>query len=390
MNVLTQHTGVPIKAWTGEMTVEPQAVNQLVNVASLPFIFKHVAVMPDVHLGVGATIGSVIPTQGAIIPAAVGVDIGCGMLAVRLNLTAERLGDSASWTRRAIEDAIPVGNGPIGEYKDIPLEAYSALNDLIPRYEKDVARHSLKYGNAAHQIGTLGGGNHFIELCLDESDRVWLMLHSGSRGLGNRIGNMYINLAKEDMRKFFVNLPDADLAYLPEGTDHFNDYVKAVHWAQDYAAHNREVMLIRILKAMSVTMAEAIVKCHHNYIGRENHFNQNIWVTRKGAVDASEGKLGIIPGSMGQRSYIVRGKGNAESFRSCSHGAGRAMSRSEARRRFTVEDLAEQTAGVECRKDSGVVDEIPSAYKDLDQVMAAQADLVEVVHTLKAVVTVKG
>lgn len=391
MNIfLGPPNGFPIKAWTGDMKMELEAMGQLVNVASLPFIFKHIAVMPDVHLGVGATIGSVIPTVGAIIPAAVGVDIGCGMMAVKLRLTANDLGDNLGKMRSAIEEAIPVGNGPRGEYTEIPQEADGWLNELLPQYEKNVARNSIKFGSAAHQVGTLGGGNHFIEICLDEANDVWLMLHSGSRGLGNRIGNQYIALAKEDMKKHFINLPDANLAYLPEGTDHFNDYVKAVMWAQNYARANREVMFMRIMKALKTDASALAVNCHHNYISKEHHFGSNVWVTRKGAVNASNGTLGIIPGSMGQKSYIVRGKGNADSFNSCSHGAGRAMSRAAARKRFTVKDLEEQTKGVECRKDDGVVDEIPSAYKNLDEVMEAQKDLVDIVHTLKAVLTVKG
>jgi tRNA-splicing ligase RtcB len=387
--------------WTDGVPVEQKALDQLRNVASLPFIFKHVAVMPDVHLGIGATVGSVIPTKGAIIPAAVGVDIGCGMVAVPLQrcssdglfrpFHANHLSDDLSDLRSAIEAAVPVGNGPGGSHAalDPDVETAAATMNLDPGLAV-IEEHRIPMDRAAAQIGTLGGGNHFIELCTDEGGWVWLMLHSGSRGTGNRIGQHFIELAREDMRRHFINLPDRDLAYLAEGTEHFNDYVAAVSWAQKYALLNRAVMVSRVVEALQLRAGGEAVQCHHNYIGRENHFGENVWVTRKGAVDASEGRLGIIPGSMGQRSYIVRGKGNADSFRSCSHGAGRKMSRTEARRTFTVADLASQTSGVECRKDEGVVDEIPGAYKDLDAVMAAQADLVDVVHTLKAVLTVKG
>jgi len=400
MRVIVEQGQAPIKMWTDGVPVEPQAEAQLRNVARMPFIFRHVAVMPDVHLGIGATVGSVIPTRGAIIPAAVGVDIGCGMVAARLGhpggaaVAASDLSDDLAELRSAIEDAVPVGNGPGGSHLPgtiLPGIVARAANRLWsdPAYQV-ILGHGVKTDRMSQQIGTLGGGNHFVEVCTDEADGVWLMLHSGSRGIGNKIGQHFIELAKEDMRVHFINLPDRDLAYLAEGTKHFDDYVAAVSWAQQYALANREVMVDRILAATGFSSAGEVVQCHHNYIGRENHFGENVWVTRKGAVDASEGRLGIIPGSMGQRSYIVRGRGNAESFRSCSHGAGRRMSRTEARRRFTVDDLRTQTAGVECRKDEGVVDEIPSAYKDLDAVMAAQADLVEVVHTLKAVLTVKG
>jgi tRNA-splicing ligase RtcB len=381
----------PIKMWTDGVPVEISAMEQLKNISSLPFIFKHIAVMPDVHLGRGATVGSVIPTKGAIIPAAVGVDIGCGMMAVPLGVKADVLPDSLKGIRLQIEAVVPVG---FNWHKDVPNRISKASGVLWNRFVTLGLNKVVDANRFSQQIGTLGGGNHFIELCLDESDEVWIMLHSGSRGVGNKIGQHYINLAKEDMRKHFVNLPDVDLAYFPEGTDHFDEYFFAVGWAQDYARVNRDEMMVAILEAVgihiNVNARGSVVNCHHNYVGREHHFGQNILLTRKGAVDASYGRLGIIPGSMGQKSYIVRGKGNPDSFNSCSHGAGRKMSRTAAKKEFTVEDLKSQTEGVECRKDAGVLDEIPSSYKNLDDVMAAQSDLVEIVHTLKAILTVKG
>ncbi len=398
-------SGVPIKMWTDGVPVEDAALAQLRNVAALPFIFKHVAVMPDVHLGIGATVGSVVPTQGAVIPAAVGVDIGCGMDAVRTSLRASDLPDDLGAARSAIERAVPHGRtehggkGDRGAWGEPPLEvieAWVALgNDT--RYARLIEHHPKIDRNASplYHLGTLGTGNHFVEVCLDEEDRVWLMLHSGSRGIGNRIGTYFIGRARAEMDSWYVRLADPDLAYLPQGSPLFGDYMAGVSWAQEYAAENRRLMVRHALEALAESVApplerELLVSCHHNYVAYERHFGRNVLITRKGAVDASAGRLGIIPGAMGQRSYIVSGRGDRESFNSCSHGAGRAMSRGEARRRFTTADLAAQTAGVECRKDADVVDEIPSAYKRLDDVMAAQTDLVEVVHTLRAVLTVKG
>jgi tRNA-splicing ligase RtcB len=362
--------------------------------------------MPDVHLGMGATVGSVIATKAAIVPAAVGVDIGCGMEAVRTSLCAGDLPDSLHGIRSAIEEAVPHGRthhggrgdrGAWGAPPDPVVETWRALGS-DPRYERLVERHPKVDRNAAPEqhLGTLGTGNHFIELCLDEEDRAWVMLHSGSRGIGNRIGSYFIERAKREIEGQGIKLVDRDLSWLDEGSALFRDYVEAVGWAQDYAAANRASMLRAVTGAIEREMRHSLgagqeaISCHHNYVARERHFGEDVLVTRKGAVNASAGRLGIIPGSMGKRSYIVRGKGHAESFNSCSHGAGRAMSRGEARRRFTLADLARQTEGVECRKDEGVLDEIPGAYKDLDLVMAAQADLVEVVHTLRAVLTVKG
>ena len=403
-NVITPDHGSPIKAWTRGVPVEDEARQQLLNIASLPFIFRWIAVMPDVHLGKGATVGSVIPTTKAIIPAAVGVDIGCGMMAVRTSLNARDLPDDLHGIRTAIERAVPHGrtdNGgrnDRGAWRTLPSRNIEAWLRLEPRYSEIVAKHpKLGRGNDANHLGTLGTGNHFIEVCLDEADHVWIVLHSGSRGVGNRIGQFFIELAKKDMRKFMINLPDQDLAYLPEGTEHFDDYVEAVHWAQSYAMTNRELMMASILDALRASellppfSADAeVVNCHHNYVAIEEHYGQRVYVTRKGAVRAGKNDLGIIPGSMGAKSFIVRGKGNPESFESCSHGAGRAMSRTEAKRRFTIEDHVRATEGIECRKDADVIDETPAAYKSIDAVMQAQSDLVDVVHTLRQLVVVKG
>src|ERR1700694_848320 len=403
-NVLTTENGVPIKAWTKGVQLEDQARTQLLNVAQLPFIFKWVAAMPDGHWGIGATVGSVIPTKGAIIPAAVGVDIGCGMMAVHTELNARDLPDNLKGMRSAIEKAVPHGRtnhggrGDAGAWREIPARNNEVWQTLKPRYDAILEKHpKLDRGNHSNHLGTLGTGNHFIEVCLDEAENVWFMLHSGSRGVGNRMGNYFIDVARKDMKRFFVNLPDVDLAYFPEHTEHFDDYVEAVEWSQDYARRNRDLMMEQIVDAVRNSgglppfNAELkAINCHHNYVARESHFGENVLITRKGAVRAREGDLGIIPGSMGARSFIVRGKGNPESFSSCSHGAGRAMSRNEAKRRFTVEDHMRMTEGVECRKDEDVIDETPAAYKPIDAVMAAQADLVEIVHTLRQVVCVKG
>ncbi|MGD2133127.1 MAG: RtcB family protein [Maricaulaceae bacterium] len=393
------HSGV-IKAWVKGVPVEDSAVEQLRNIAGLPFVHGHVAAMPDVHLGRGATVGSVIPTKGAIIPAAVGVDIGCGMMAARTSLTANDLPDSLGKIRDAIERAVPVGNGNRGNHRETPNSVSSAYRDsgLDDRYRAIIDKHPKASAKSQqNQLATLGGGNHFIELCLDEEDRVWVMLHSGSRGSGNRIGQYFIERAREELAKRVLDfhVPDRDLAFFLEGEELFDDYVNAVGWAQDYARENREVMMDRTLKALRehlprFKLDKAAVNCHHNYVVRERHFDADVWVTRKGAVRAGEDELGIIPGSMGAKSFIVRGKGSAESFCSCSHGAGRKMSRTAAKASFTLADHKAATEGVECRKDKGVIDETPGAYKDIDAVMAAQSDLVEVVHTLKQVVCVKG
>ncbi len=396
--------GRPIKSWTRGVPFDERAREQVSNVAKMPFVFPHVAVMPDVHVGIGATVGSVIATHGAIIPAAVGVDIGCGMVAARTDLRASDLPDSLVHIRSAIEKAVPHGrsdhggrNDKGGWTREMPVEVTEGWGTLAARHGVLVDKHpKMKHPRPMGQLGTLGTGNHFIELCLDEADQVWVMLHSGSRGQGNAIGTYFIELAQKEMRRWFINLPDRDLAYFSEGSAYFDDYVEAVGWAQDYARTNREVMMLRVLDALAGELGRAVIgtmeaiNCHHNYVAQEVHFGRKLWVTRKGAVRAGEGELGIIPGSMGARSYLVRGKGNPESFCSCSHGAGRTLSRTQAKKQFTVADQIRATEGVECRKDAGVIDEIPMAYKDIDAVMAAQSDLVEVVHTLRQVVCVKG
>lgn len=410
--IYEETSGVPIKHWTRGVQLEEAAHKQLQNVASLPFIHKHIAAMPDVHWGMGATIGSVIATKGAIIPAAVGVDIGCGMMAVRTTLTANHLPDNLSAVRSAIEAAVPHGRtdnggpndrGAWGTIPDNVFDNFTGKESLHVRLIKILEKHdgmqprkgiTLNHKAAKH-LGTLGTGNHFIEVCLDENNSVWIMLHSGSRGVGNRIGTYFIQQAKKEMERWFINLPDKDLSYIVEGSELFDDYFEAVNWAQEYALENRRVMMHMILGAMrsvlpNFSTVDTAVNCHHNYVSREHHFGANVLVTRKGAVRARAGDLGIIPGSMGERSFIVRGKGNVDSFHSCSHGAGRAMSRTEAKKRFSVEDHVAATVGVECRKDADVIDETPSAYKNIDAVMEAQSDLVEIVHTLKQVICVKG
>ncbi len=398
------HGALPIKTWTRGVPVEPEALEQLTNIARLPIVHKWVAAMPDVHLGIAATVGSVIPTVGAVIPAAVGVDIGCGMMAVETTLKASDLPDSLAPMRGAIERSVPHGRGrgggrgDKGSWGEIPNRVGKVWKDLEADFKKIVEKHPavLRSNHVVH-LGTLGTGNHFIEVCLDEKQNVWFMLHSGSRGVGNRIGSHFIALAKKDMQRHKQHLPDDNLSYFEEGSEHFHDYVEAVEWAQKFARQNRELMMhavldsVRRLKGIPpFQTAKQAVNCHHNYVSRELHYGKNVFVTRKGAVHAGEGVLGIIPGSMGARSYIVRGKGNPESFCSCSHGAGRVMSRTKAKKRFSLEDHRKATAGVECRKDQEVIDETPGAYKDIDKVMAAQSDLVDIVHTLKQVVCVKG
>ena len=386
----------PVKIWTDDIDEGSKA--QLANIASLPFMHHHVAAMPDVHLGIGATIGSVIATHQAIIPAAVGVDIGCGMVAARLSLTANDIDERRlKKVFDQISRDVPVGRDQHADGRVLvdavrPFEpGLKALTERHPQLLKAFG----KFSKWANQMGTLGGGNHFIEVCLDEREQVWVMLHSGSRGIGNAIATYFIELARNDMARHMIHLPDRDLAYFAEGSEHFADYVEAVHWAQEYAMANRQAMLDLVLAGLArhlppFTVTTEAVNCHHNYVAREHHYGADVWVTRKGAIRAGQGELGIVPGSMGARSYIVRGKGNAESFCSSAHGAGRRMSRTAATRRFTEADLARQTEGVICRKDKGVVDEIPGAYKDIDEVMANQRDLTEILHTLKQVVCVKG
>ena len=401
---LEVENGKPIKMWTQGVPVEDEARQQLINTAKMPFIFRHLAVMPDVHLGKGSTIGSVIPTQGAIIPAAVGVDIGCGMMAACTTLVANDLPDNLHELRCAIERAVPHGRTVSrgsprdkGSWDTPPATVDTMWGELLTGFKHITDKHPrLKNTNNHKHLGTLGTGNHFIEVCLDEADRVWFMLHSGSRGVGNAIGTHFIELAQKDMQQHIANLPHRDLAYFEEGSQHFDDYVEAVGWAQDFARRNRVVMMQNVIAAARSVIAKPFdvsleaVNCHHNYVQRETHFGAEVFVTRKGAVSAQKGELGIIPGSMGAKSFIVRGLGNEDAFCSCSHGAGRAMSRTQAKKRFTVEDQERATAHVECRKDAEVIDEIPMAYKDIDAVMHAQRELVEVLHTLRQVVCVKG
>lgn len=401
--LLEVENGKPIKMWTQGVPVEPEAKQQLMNTAQMPFVFKHMAVMPDVHLGKGSTIGSVIPTKGAVIPAAVGVDLGCGMSAVRTSLRASDLPDNLFGLRSAIEKAVPHGRTSgrsgrdKGAWETAPAIVDQAWSALEGRFNLITEKHpGLEKSNNRKHLGTLGTGNHFVEVCLDEADHVWVMLHTGSRGVGNMIGTYFIEKAREEMRKHMVNLPDRDLAYLREGTSSFDDYVEAVEWAQDFAKQNRAVMMLAVLDAVRSIITKPFesrliaVDCHHNYVERGTYFGEDILLTRKGAVSAQKGQMGIIPGSMGAKSFIVRGLGNEEAFCSCSHGAGRVMSRTKAKALFTVADQVRATAHVECRKDAAVIDEIPMAYKDIDAVMAAQRDLVEVVHTLRQVVCVKG
>ena len=402
-NELKVEGGVTVKMWTKGVPVEAEAQQQLANAAKLPIVFKHIAAMPDVHLGIGATIGSVIPTLKAIIPAAVGVDIGCGMMACKTTLRAEDLPDNLGPLRSAIERAVPHGSTPRargrdqGSWENPPESVDQVWAGLVDEFDSICELHPrIKNTNNRKHLGTLGGGNHFIEVCLDELGFVWFMLHSGSRGVGNAIGTHFIELAKKDAEANQRNLPDKDLAYFEEGAQYFGDYVRGVSWAQKFAQKNREVMMANLIATVRQVIPKPFeshveaVNCHHNYVQQERHFGEDVFVTRKGAVSARKGQLGIIPGSMGARSYIVRGKGNPESFESCSHGAGRTMSHTAAKKRFSVADQVKATEGVECRKDADVIDEIPMAYKDIDAVMAAQSDLVEVVHTLKQVVCVKG
>lgn len=391
--------------WTDDMPVESDAINQIRNIAALPIVSGHVAVMPDVHLGKGATVGSVIPTRGAVIPAAVGVDIGCGMAAVRTQLRASDLPESLKDVRLAVEAVIPVGfdmNKQALRAADLggDQSLVARMKALEGRFAKLAILSRLgslvDEGRIWRQISSLGGGNHFIEMNIDETNDVWMMLHSGSRNIGKLIGECAIEMAKEYVARESIKLVDRDLAWLAEGTAEFDAYIEAMRWAQDYAALNRDMMMRRYTLALGEALGRPImhtfeaVNCHHNFTTVEEHFGEKHWITRKGAVRAGQGELGIIPGSMGAKSFIVRGRGHHDAYCSCSHGAGRKMSRGAAKRAFTEADLAIQTAGIECRKDAGVVDEIPGAYKDIDAVMAAQAELVETLHTLRQVMCIKG
>lgn len=401
MQRVISETKSPVKIWASDL--EPEAEQQARNLASMPFIHKHVALMPDAHFGLGATVGSVIATRGAIIPSAVGVDIGCGMYAVKLPFSADCLGGSEKLAdlRHSIERAVPTGRFGHKELDERRAMAWIELGEnTVDINHGRPGENTNLLKNAQLQLGTLGGGNHFIEICADDQGMAWVMLHSGSRNIGKVLAERHIERAKDIMKSYFIDLPDADLAFFAQRTQEFKDYLKDLQWAQKYAKANRREMMLRVLREVfrSVQGPDFAfnpdllfgIDCHHNYTNQENHFGKNVWVTRKGAVSAREGEWGIIPGSMGVKSYIVKGKGNAESFCSCSHGAGRKMSRRKARESFTIENLAEQTMGVECRKDVDVLDEIPGAYKDIDVVMSNQSDLVEPVYTLKQLICVKG
>jgi tRNA-splicing ligase RtcB len=391
--IISEENLSPIKIWASDL--EDNAEVQIRNTASLPFIFKHIAVMPDAHAGRGSTIGTVIATKGAIIPSAIGVDIGCGMCAIKLPFAVNMLG-SLRELRISIERSIPTGRDGNRDVSDRVGLSFSELG-----FPPSVAQMNKKLKKAALQLGSLGGGNHFIEVCTDTDDGVWIMLHSGSRNIGKELAETHIDKAKGLMRERLEQLPDPDLAFFTEEMPEFKAYIGDLLWAQQYARFNRNEMVLRIVKDLSyhvykdarlLTEIDSLfrVDCHHNFCQIENHFDENIWVTRKGAVSAKLGEYGIIPGSMGAKSYIVKGRGNPESFHSCSHGAGRKMSRTQARNTFTETDLQAQTNGVECRKDRAVLDEIPSAYKDIDQVMSDQTDLVEVVCQLKQLICIKG
>ena len=398
-------SGVPLKLWDSHTPFDINAMKQLHNTAMLPFIHKHVAGMPDVHWGMGATVGSVLATKGAVVPAAVGVDIGCGMMAVKTSLTAGQLPDNLHALRSSIEAAVPHGRtnngraGDIGAWNDIPDAVDTLWNsELGARYDLIIAKHpKAKAHNIRNHLGTLGTGNHFVEICLDENDSVWVMLHSGSRGPGNRIGMYFIEQAKKEMERYHIDsfLPDKDLSYLVEHTEIFDDYVEAVEWAQHYALLNRNLMMTNTIAALrehttDLQLTDTAINCHHNYISRENHFDANVIVTRKGAVRARKGDLGIIPGSMGTGSFIVEGLGNKDSFCSCSHGAGRVMSRGQAKREISIEQHVKAMEGIEARLDKDVIDESPAAYKDIGAVMDAQDDLVKIKYRLRQVVNVKG
>ena len=390
------NSGVNAKIWADDL--DKNTTDQILNIASMPFIHKHVAIMPDAHLGIGCTIGTVLPTKRAIIPAAVGVDIGCGMMAVETNLNAKDLPDNLDELAHSIDRAVPTGRNMHNEVQ-IPSGRWCFARESVVRHflkqSEPEDAFGVKAKNWMKQLGTLGSGNHFIEVCLDEKDQVWVMLHSGSRGVGNCIGRKFIAEAKEDMRIHHINVPDEDLAYLSEGTEKFTEYWEALSWAQEYASINRKLMMNLVFQQLErvlpdITVMDAVINCHHNYVAKENHYGENVYVTRKGAIRARGNDLGIIPGSMGTKSYIVRGKGNQQSFHSCSHGAGRRMSRRQAREEFSMEDLEKQTAGVAINLRKHILDEIPGAYKDIDHVMELQKDLVEPIHTLKQILCVKG
>jgi tRNA-splicing ligase RtcB len=383
------------KLWNWASILDPVTREQAERASTMPFVFPHIALMPDAHLGRGATVGSVIPTEKAIIPAAVGVDIGCGMAAVRTQFTREQVTAVGPLTplRESIERAVPLSAGRYNQKVVATAEPrVEELTQLAERARFDPANAARNWDL---QLGTLGSGNHFIEVTVDELDRVWLFLHSGSRGVGNKIAQRHIKVAHEAMRRWWIELPDPDLAYLVEGTDEFWAYIRELRWAQHFALLNREEMMDRVVRQLGEFMGEGVeeqerVNCHHNYTEQETHFGRTVWISRKGAINAEEGRAGLIPGSMGTASYVVSGKGLAPSLNSSPHGAGRAYSRSKARKTFTVDQLREAMVGIEYRDTEAFLDEIPAAYKDVDVVMADAAELVEVRHTLRQIVNVKG
>jgi len=384
--------GALVKAWVRGVPIDDDAIEQALQTAALPFIFKHVALMPDAHVGIGATVGTVIATRGAVVPAAVGVDIGCGMIAAQTKLTVEQLPDNLNKLRLSLEESVPVGFGKHTKPTRESDSAAKAFEPLHPRLIELLDRIGYKTDveNCAKQIGTLGGGNHFIEVCSDAHGNVWIVLHSGSRGIGNQLGRFFIERAKSRMKEWMIQLEDPDLAYLTEASPDFKDYLDAVMWSQEYAAINREVMMSNLIAKSGWQLSGEVVNCHHNYISHERHFDTDVMVTRKGAVRAAKGVKGIIPGSMGVGTYIVEGLGNPDSFESCSHGAGRKMSRTEAKKKIGLEDHIEATKHVECRKDGGVIDESPAAYKDLNAVIEAQKNLVKPIAKLEPIICIKG
>lgn len=387
--------GDKVLAWLPEESIEPQAMEQIKNIAEMPFVFKHIAVMPDCHLGKGATVGSVIATKGAIIPSAVGVDIGCGMIAVKTKFFSKDLPEDLDKIRNGIERRIPLGaGGRNGKITESALRRIKSLDDNA------VISYGDLFCQWDTQLGSLGSGNHFIELSVDQNEQVWVVLHSGSRGIGNQIAQYHIKTAQDLAEKYFIALKDRDLAYLVEHTDQFNLYIRDLHWAQEFARLNRDEMMDRVLTELSYSFfnenghQEEIelerINCHHNFTQQENHFGQNVWVTRKGAIQMRDGQFGVIPGSMGTRSYIVSGLENKLSYHSAPHGAGRRFSRAEARKRLSMEDFDRDMAGISCRRSTELIDELPGAYKDIDDVMENSKDLVKVEYILKQVVNVKG
>lgn len=395
--------GVPIKVWDGHGTVpiEQQALAQTAYVSMLPIIGPHVSLMPDAHFGIGSTVGSVIPTRKALIPSAVGVDLGCGVMVIQTTLTSHDVSDNAQNLFDAISIAVPHGGArgkETGNWGEIPDNVAEVWKQISPKYHEIIGKHGkISSRNAATQLGTMGGGNHAFEVCIDQNDKVWFLLHSGSRGPGNRIGEFFIELAYKDMERLGMKLPtDRNLAYLQEGSENFDDYVEALDWAQNFARLSRELMMENAVQAVRKTIRKKFdftceaINVHHNYAIKENHFGEDLWITRKGAISAKKGELAVILGSMGTKSHIVRGLGNPDSFHTCSHGAGRLMSRNMAKQSITLGMHRKATEGIVCRKDRDVIDESPAAYKDIDVVMNAQTDLVEITHTLKQIVNIKG